>query len=253
MEQTMLEHSYAIQSNQGDVYTDDNRVKCIQCNKYYSNKYTLNHHVRLYHSNNVPMYECTQCPKKFREYTILDRHMWIHLRPFACQKCVKTFNTLEELNIHAAKHCVPRPFVCGECGKSFQSQSALRNHHLTHSNERPYECSRCDARFRMKNVLKQHERTHNGLKPYRCHICMNSYSTKWYCKFHMDKHHNGDNGNGNQNLGINLNIETMVTKNEVTTGVVATDFQSFNPLPPPPPWSASPSAPPPPPPPPPSQ
>ncbi|EDL93725.1 pleiomorphic adenoma gene-like 1 [Rattus norvegicus] len=49
------------------------------------------------------------------------------MAPFRCQKCGKSFLTLEKFTIHNYSHTRERPFKCSktECGKAFVSKYKL--------------------------------------------------------------------------------------------------------------------------------
>ena len=85
----------------------------------------------------VPNVECEHCGKRFRDKSILTKH-------------IRT-------------HTGERPFECEHCGKRFAEKGTLRDHIRTHTGERPFGCEHCGKRFTLKHHLTRHIRTHTIL------------------------------------------------------------------------------------------
>lgn len=105
--------------------------------------------------------ECSQCKKVFRAKWYLKQHLKVyHLqekKQFKCTKCGKSFATLEELNVHSAKHSAVKQFKCDECSKSFVHKQDLKRHRYNHTNQKPFSCQFCHKGFARRDALAQHE------------------------------------------------------------------------------------------------
>ena len=49
-----------------------------------------------------------------------------------------------------------RPYVCEKCSKSFNQKNALQVHLKKHSGDKPYQCPYCTSSFTQKGNLKIH-------------------------------------------------------------------------------------------------
>lgn len=113
------------------------------------------------------------------------------MAPFRCQKCGKSFLTLEKFTIHNYSHTRERPFKCSktECGKAFVSKYKLMRHMATHSPQKTHQCTHCEKTFNRKDHLKNHLQTHDPNKMiYACEDCGKKYHTMLGYKRHMALH-----------------------------------------------------------------
>ena len=129
---------------------------------------------KLDSSNEVTVWPCTDCDKKYPSQRGLEKHQKIHnanLRKWECETCYKCFKSGDNLLKHTYTHTGERPYQCKVCGKGFSQPANLSHHERIHSNIRPYICMICDTAFRQPSHLTQHLRVHTDERPYPCTVC----------------------------------------------------------------------------------
>eukprot|EP01083_Nonionella_stella_P264974 898161_1 len=119
-------------------------------------------------------YLCQFCPKRFVNFSELDRHTRKHTgeKPYTCPECGKKFAQQGNLLRHKATHSGTRPHLCPFCGHRFTDPSSLTRHKRIHYDFRPYVCKQCNAQFRNISNLKAHRVVKHGMvTAHRCPIC----------------------------------------------------------------------------------
>ena len=149
------------------------------------------------------LFECSQCDKKYQNWTSVARHQRIVHEPgkFPCKRCGKTFE--EENNLrshlegtkHGSKHKHTRKYYCDHCERSFSSKQYAKIHMKNvHEGRKSQatcnvlnktrftnnlECDTCKKSFNRKDALKRHfEMVHLKIKNFLCNECGKSYSEK---------------------------------------------------------------------------
>ncbi|XP_032662882.1 gastrula zinc finger protein xFG20-1-like [Odontomachus brunneus] len=101
---------------------------CLQCNRFYTNKSTLNRHLRE---------ECQKepqhillCPKsqtkRPRPRSML---ACIFPKPYRCSQCDKTYANKGTLNRHLQKECQKEPqYICEHCQYASHQYCNLKRH-----------------------------------------------------------------------------------------------------------------------------
>lgn len=172
---------------------------------------------------------CDKCPLRFRLKDRFESHLKFHegIKPFACQKCNKSYNKLSHLKQHEKHyHSENKPdvfpctyegcdkkfeflpsldghirtkhlgraedkiHICEECGKSFRNITYLKEHKLTHLGESfyPYQCDQCKKKFKNKKGLNEHVLRHSGVKNFECPHCGMKKATNRELKEHINFH-----------------------------------------------------------------
>ncbi|KAH8410241.1 hypothetical protein KR009_009850, partial [Drosophila setifemur] len=165
------------------------KLQCTDCSRVYANVRVLHRHLRHDHGKTIPSGagECSECHKKFRTRSGLERHLQLHLplpdrTMFDCERCDKKFTTKASAQHHAQYMHLderPRPVICEQCGVGVYSIAALKEHVLKHTDYAPFECEVCHKCFKSASRLKHHKETHDPHK-YICPECgmqLNSRTT----------------------------------------------------------------------------
>lgn len=75
-------------------------------------------------------HQCSICSKKYSRVAILNKHLKTHgSGSFTCSKCLRRFNSNEELLVHEASHSGDvRTFSCELCSNTFLQEKHLKTH-----------------------------------------------------------------------------------------------------------------------------
>ena len=131
------------------------------------------------------MYNCSQCPKKFKHVSNFYRHGQTHSkeRIDSYRKHRKSQSQDNLLPTHKTKD---KSVTCDICCKTFCNKDSLTRHMKIHSGIKPYSCSVCKLEFARGDQLKQHMRAaHLNEKPYKCPYCAMSFKYSIYVKRHL--------------------------------------------------------------------
>ena len=142
--------------------TDKNKEHiCKFCHKKYSNKHSLNQHLKVHDESNS--FKCDVCLKVFSHKSLLTRHYRTHTgeKPFACQICNSKFARISSLVRHQAIHSGFRSYKCTiyTVERYFKTKCQLNNHMVYHF-ELKFACNYCGRKFYTTSNLKTHEKTH---------------------------------------------------------------------------------------------
>jgi len=175
------------------------KVPCPDCRKMVSRSSLRSH--RLTHSGKKP-FACNLCEESFDSMEALNGHQSMHsvLRPFACGLCSQRFvrSTLLKCHVlveHAHEAALGRRlrYSCKQCPEYFPTKKLMREHSLEHA-PKYFACGTCNKRFRNKSSLAFHERTHTHekkVKRYACDQCPRTFGRSDYFERHKRCHMSG--------------------------------------------------------------
>lgn len=97
-------HNY----NSHDKMKEDARTyACKECEKYFFSTKGLKNHVKRFHTNEVPVYNCALCTRTFLTTLTLESHMATHIKKdLICMACNKPFRTNGSLSLHKKRHII---------------------------------------------------------------------------------------------------------------------------------------------------
>ena len=112
---------------------------CKQCKKSYSNKDSLNQHIRQKHIG-IDLYSCELCSQRFPNYTARNHHRTkdhgILAKTYVCPSCGKCYNRSCGLSSHIRRiHQKIRNFAFTECDQKFLKKCELKRHFVKHASE----------------------------------------------------------------------------------------------------------------------
>uniref|UniRef100_A0A5S6QXY7 C2H2-type domain-containing protein n=1 Tax=Trichuris muris TaxID=70415 RepID=A0A5S6QXY7_TRIMR len=177
-------------ANDGDPYS------CVRCQKWFSTSHGLEVHVRRTHSGRKP-FACDKCGKTFGHEVSLNQHRSTHAneKAFECAQCGKVFKRSSTLSTHLMIHTDTRPYACPYCDKRFHQKSDMKKHTYIHTGEKPHKCKVCGKAFSQSSNLITHTRKHTGLKPFMCEMCGRAFQRKVDFRRHVDTHHQSSTTN----------------------------------------------------------
>ncbi|XP_037824146.1 LOW QUALITY PROTEIN: transcription factor grauzone-like [Lucilia sericata] len=163
-------------------HLDPNYFKCKQCDKIYSDRCTLESHMKIHEDGQQDRnHTCDICGKSFVGITQLENHKQTHApdyeKKFSCNECGKFFTTLYSLNYHIqAIHHNKYVKICDICGKTMRCRNSFKLHMEKHDNKlaTPINCDICGLRLIDRRGLRRHKNSQHpvgGKKEYSCHIC----------------------------------------------------------------------------------
>ncbi|ETN67168.1 gonadotropin inducible transcription factor [Anopheles darlingi] len=172
-------------------------IRCRFCPKSFKAYEYLHRHISSIHATSET-YACANCNAKCCSQSVLDEHIKTHNegKPFSCITCGKDFTRRYHLDRHLKfsncgterKETLP----CDVCGKVFTRIDNLREHLRSHMGQsvrkRDYQCPHCPKSFYGSSLLNIHIRTHTGEKPFPCDLCPSSFPSTGALRKHRRKH-----------------------------------------------------------------
>lgn len=150
---------------------------------------------------NLKLFKCDVCDKRFNQISQLKNHAVIHIdksisevpswaKPKQCDICQKMFSDSKSLKKHVqAIHSKLKPYICQVCGHQSARKAMLQLHVRQHTGEKPFSCDQCDYRTGDHNSLRRHKRRHTGDKPYKCPYCQYAAIQSSSFKSHLKSKH----------------------------------------------------------------
>lgn len=100
--------------------------KCHSCDHEFSTHMELGKHFKVTHKSN-DQYQCNICDKKYDVGGDLNKHFLVHLKPYWCCYCGRSFTKESHFNGHQIK-CKMKTYKCEYCNARFAEDSSLKNH-----------------------------------------------------------------------------------------------------------------------------
>ncbi|XP_058988188.1 uncharacterized protein LOC101890092 isoform X2 [Musca domestica] len=176
--------------------------KCDLCSKVFTLYFRLQAHRRQHRFSMAQDYRCTyeKCLRSFATIERLQMHLDDHKNEhsFKCNvgDCEKVYNTHYNLNQHkmSAHKCEKEKpvYACEKCGKTYENAIQLKAHRYIHKDDSlwPYVCDEpgCKAKFKTLSLYRIHKRRHSGIKNHICQYCGQGKYTAGELNRHMNIH-----------------------------------------------------------------
>lgn len=171
--------------------------KCTICPNEFKDFISLKKHTADHFQN----YVCDACGEGFITESAMVAHTKIpHENKYNCSRCIATFSSLDERNIHVKTQHTSTPYMCMYCAdKPRFANWELRKRHLMEvhnykTGADKYECTTCQKTFKTRSGKFNHmARTHRMKKDtelnYPCLSCPKAFTTKLFLDKHMAKKH----------------------------------------------------------------
>ncbi|XP_058448248.1 uncharacterized protein LOC131428359 [Malaya genurostris] len=167
----LLEH--VLQLDNPDLF------KCDICFKSFINNHGVRRHKQQMHlPDDIKIYSCNRCPKRFAK----QNHLSVHLKGHEnldnetakCSECDKPFPSEALLKTHVKiRHTRPTDYICDVCAKGFYSKTEFLRHKKEHELSPAalrVQCDICRLWFRSRIHLNDHKRRHKQ-PPVTCDLC----------------------------------------------------------------------------------
>lgn len=176
---------------------DGSSWKCAICKIQFSDFISLKKHTAEHFQN----YVCDTCGEGFITEVALRAHTKIpHDNKYNCSRCIATFSTLEERNVHIKTQHTTLPYMCVYCKDKprFATWELRKRHLMEIHNYKPgaemYECTTCHMMFKTRSQKYHHNvKVHRAKKEidfgFSCGHCARGFATKLSLDKHIAKKH----------------------------------------------------------------
>lgn len=179
----------------------DEKVKCPDCLKIYSDKYNLEKHrkfacpMRKDKLLEKPKFKCEYCEKEFSRQRGYKSHVsFVHegRKDFVCkvEDCKRDFAHQRSLKQHYFDYHKEyyMEVVCKECGKTCDDKDSLEKHQQeSHNKDVRHTCPVCKKLFCRKNSLTRHMNSVHSSKKLACNVegCDKIFTNNLALKTHL--------------------------------------------------------------------
>ena len=181
------------QKHRSEVHKRGNNL-CEFCYKSYTVKSNLQTHIKNEHQSDQERQKCLLCEKVFKSTQTLGRHVkLVHgKKTFACDQCEEKFSLKGVLATHRGrKHSKSRNFPCSQCDKRFHDKHDVQSHIAqVHSDNKPYQCDMCPSKFKRNSSWHFHRKSHLNTKNFECPVCLKRFKHKFGMARCLDRHGN---------------------------------------------------------------
>ena len=188
-----------------NVHNKNAVCECNICGKEMTKSSNLKRHLMEQHSvvntnrvlqrEEIPEFQCKDCPMIFRRKDHLIQHMPIHQDTktmFKCNECSASFDNRRNLERHIKVHLnTPAKYSCDICGyQSLQKVNLERHMKIHDENRQKYSCDLCEKEFTQLSNLERHTKLHDEPgKKYRCEFCEKDFNREDTLKIHKKNSH----------------------------------------------------------------
>ena len=135
------------------------RHNCEEFGKTFSQKVSLQLHMRTQHSTDKPEFQCKYCQKTFSYLQNMVSHQEsAHLKlKHPCDLCSKLFTCQQNLKNHIKEvHEKVKNFACKICSKTFSRANNLKAHIQAVHEGITHKYETCGKKFARKENVKRH-------------------------------------------------------------------------------------------------
>ncbi|CAB3261031.1 unnamed protein product [Arctia plantaginis] len=171
--------------------------KCTICPNEFKDFVSLKKHTSEHFQN----YVCDTCGEGFITESAMIAHTKIpHENKYNCSRCIATFSSLDERNLHVKTQHTSMPYMCVYCKEKprFANWEVRKKHLMAVHNYKTgadkYECTTCQKSFKTRSGKYNHmARVHRIKKDselnYPCPSCPKAFTTKLFLDKHVAKKH----------------------------------------------------------------
>ena len=202
--QNNFENSLPSSIAESEMYKEEYNVaefKCFDCNKLFSDKFSLKKHVQSVHEGKK-LYKCSSCDMRFvSKWSKKEHFRIVHegQNPMQCKVCNEIMSSSKELRSHYRK-AHQKSFQCSKCEKVFIFLKSLEKHERSHQRmegldiphkfDKPKKCSYCEKEFESSDKFRRHVRTSHGEKTdFQCMKCGKFYDSDRNLRKHVTDYH----------------------------------------------------------------
>ncbi|KAG6461163.1 zinc finger imprinted 3-like [Manduca sexta] len=154
--------------------------KVLKSNSYF-NKHVQGHITNVKKKRKIIHYYCDVCPYKTINKRDLKCHNYkahLHIRPYQCENCPKSFYKKSNLTEHLLIHDRSKRFICELCGIHFSVKRSLIQHLMLHEGRRDYECKFCKRKFVSNSRKNEHIKRSHSNKCHNCPYCSKKFAIR---------------------------------------------------------------------------
>lgn len=162
--------------------------KCGHCGKTFSRLSNLSRHVKVSHTGK--RFLCLVCERNFTSKEGLVHHVRITHEKLRCDVCFQVFDSILAKDSHECPGKQKSVFsvCCSICNKTFSCQSNLNKHKQVAHFGRMFTCATCFKVLRSKESMVEHNRSAHG--QFLCTKCSNAFfSEEAFVQHVAEKHH----------------------------------------------------------------
>ena len=138
------------------------------------------------------IYSCDKCGFESNLHQRYYKHvLYKHTgRQIQCDKCDKSFHTLQQLRCHIVQiHEPGKKLKCDLCDFTSAIKGSLKKHiDFVHKKIKNYSCDKCGKKFfETRELTRHYSYVHEGQKTYKCNLCDKSFATPHGLSGHIGK------------------------------------------------------------------